>query len=85
MSRAPAAGGPASGAARAAISRYELRDTNLAKFYVNLAVALFQDGKRDQAIEAVGRARALGLEQNSTYKVIEKPAKATESGHSRHR
>ncbi len=63
-------------ASRAAISRYELQDTNLAKFYVNLAVALYQDGKRDQAIGAIARARALGLEQNPAYEAIEKPAKA---------
>jgi Tfp pilus assembly protein PilF len=64
--------GDAVKAARNAISRYELRDVYLASFYVNLAVALFQDGKRDQALEAVARAKSLGLEQNAAYELIEK-------------
>lgn len=68
--------GDASGAARAAraaISRYELQDVYLGAFYVNLAVALYQDGKRDGALEAVARARGLGVEQNPAYEIIETP------------
>jgi Tfp pilus assembly protein PilF len=64
--------GDAAKAARSAISRYELRDVYLASFYVNLAVALLQDGKRDQALEAVARAKSLGLAQNAAYELIEK-------------
>ncbi|OGC90155.1 MAG: hypothetical protein A2W25_17435 [candidate division Zixibacteria bacterium RBG_16_53_22] len=63
-------------AARAAISRYELRDVYLASFYVNLAVALFQDGEEEQALEAVARAKNLGLEQNPAYEPIEQAARA---------
>jgi tetratricopeptide (TPR) repeat protein len=73
--------GDAVKAARNAISRYELRDVYLASFYVNLAVALFQDGKRDQALEAVARAKSLGLEKNAAYELIEKaPANGKKKG-----
>ncbi len=68
--------GDAARAAKAAISRYELRDTYLAAFYVNLAVAYFQESKREQAIEAIARAKALGLEQNPAYEAIERKAPA---------
>lgn len=71
--------GDASGAAkaaRAAISRYELQDVYLGAFYVNLAVALYQDGRRDGALEAVARAKRLGVEQNPAYEIIESPPPA---------
>jgi tetratricopeptide (TPR) repeat protein len=64
--------GDAAKASREAISRYELRDPYLGAFYVNLAVALYQQRKQDEALEAVARARGLGLQKNAAYEVIEK-------------
>lgn len=63
-------------ACRAAISRYQLRDQVLASFYVQLAVALYEQGRKkpekmEQALEAVARARALGLSEHPAYAVIE--------------
>jgi tetratricopeptide (TPR) repeat protein len=68
--------GDAARAAREAIARYELKDDYLGSFYVNLASALYQDGKLDPAREAVARAKTLGIAENPAYDVIEKgPAK----------
>jgi tetratricopeptide (TPR) repeat protein len=68
--------GDAEKACRNAISRYQLRDQVLASFYVQLAVALYEQSrdkssKREQALEAVARAKALGLTSHPAYKVIE--------------
>jgi tetratricopeptide (TPR) repeat protein len=64
-------------ASREAISRYQLRDSFLGKFYVQLAVAQYQDGRQSEALEAVGRARALGVHEHEAFATIEngKPAK----------
>ena len=59
-------------ASREAIGRYELRDTYLGLYYVQLAVAQYQDGRYAEALEAIGRAKALGVTQNDAYAVIEK-------------
>jgi Flp pilus assembly protein TadD len=67
--------GDAEKAARAAIARYQLRDLHLAKFYVQLAVTLHAQGKsskQEQALEAVARAKGLGLESDPAYDVITK-------------
>jgi uncharacterized caspase-like protein/tetratricopeptide (TPR) repeat protein len=64
--------GDAAKASREAISKYELRDPYLGAFYVNLAVALYQQRKQDEALEAVARARGLGVKTNPAYEVIEK-------------
>jgi Tfp pilus assembly protein PilF len=64
--------GDAVKASREAISRYELRDVYLGSFYVNLAVALFQDRKREEALESIARAKALGVAANPAYEIIEK-------------
>jgi hypothetical protein len=63
--------GDAVKASREAISRYELRDDYLGSFYVNLAVALFQDRKHAEALESVARAKALGVTTNPAYEIIE--------------
>jgi tetratricopeptide (TPR) repeat protein len=64
-------------ASRDAISRYQLQDSFLGKFYVQLAIAQFQDGRQSEALEAVGRAKALGINDHEAYATIEsaKPAK----------
>lgn len=69
--------GDAEKACRNAISRYQLRDQVLASFYVQLAVALYEQSrdkpsKREQAREAVARAKALGLSSHPAYATIEK-------------
>ena len=64
-------------ACRDAISRYQLRDRFLGLFYVQLAVAQFQQGKQGEALESVGRAKALGVADHPAYATIAKgkPAK----------
>jgi tetratricopeptide (TPR) repeat protein len=61
-------------AALAAISHYELRDDYLGLFYVNLAAALQQAGRAQQALDAVARAKALGVKGNPTVEMIERTA-----------
>jgi superkiller protein 3 len=58
-------------ASRDAISRYELRDSFLGRFYVQLAIAQFQDGRQAEALEAIGRARTLGVTQHDAFQTIE--------------
>jgi superkiller protein 3 len=63
-------------ASRTAISRYALRDDLLASFYVQFAVTLYEQSKQnpakqEQALEAVARAKALGLAEHPAYAVIE--------------
>jgi Tfp pilus assembly protein PilF len=55
-----------------AISRYQLRDRFLGLLYVQLAVAQYQQGRQEQATEAVGRAKALGVASHEAYATIEK-------------
>jgi Tfp pilus assembly protein PilF len=64
-------------ACREAISRYQLRDRFLGRFYVQLAIAQFQQGHQEEAMEAIARAKALGMAQDDAYTTIEKgkPAK----------
>jgi len=64
-------------ASRDAISRYQLRDRFLGLFYVQLAVAQFQQGRQGEALESVGRAKALGVADHATFTTIAKgkPAK----------
>ena len=59
-------------ASREAIGRYELRDSILGLYYVQMAVAQYQDGHYQEAIEAVGRAKTLGVTGHDAYAVIEK-------------
>jgi hypothetical protein len=59
-------------ASRDAITRYELRDQNLGAFYVNLAVALYEQGKQGEALEAVGRAKSLGHPTDPAFDIIER-------------
>ena len=59
-------------ACREAIGRYELRDSILGLYYVQMAVAQYQDGHYDEALEAVGRAKTLGVTQHDAYSIIEK-------------
>jgi tetratricopeptide (TPR) repeat protein len=59
-------------ACRDAIARYGPRDQNLSAFYVNLGVALYSQGKRDQALEAIGRAKSLGRTSDPAYDIIER-------------
>jgi tetratricopeptide (TPR) repeat protein len=66
-------------AVREAISRYERNDTYLGSFYVNLAVALYQQGKTTEALECVSRAKSLGVASNPAYDVIEKGAAKSDS------
>jgi Flp pilus assembly protein TadD len=58
-------------ASRDAISRYQLRDAFLGRFYVQLAIAQFQDGRQSEALEAIGRARTLGITQHEAFQTIE--------------
>ena len=58
-------------ASRDAISRYELRDGFLGRFYVQLAIAQFQDGRQSEALEAIGRARTLGITEHEAFQTIE--------------
>jgi uncharacterized caspase-like protein/Tfp pilus assembly protein PilF len=64
--------GDAAKAVGEAISKYEQRDQYLGLFYVNLAVARYQQGKRSAALEAVSRAKSLGVSSNPAYEIIEK-------------
>lgn len=59
-------------ACREAIGRYELRDSILGLYYVQMAVAQYQEGRYEEALEAVGRAKTLGVNQHDAYAVIEK-------------
>jgi tetratricopeptide (TPR) repeat protein len=62
-------------AALMAISRYELQDDYLGSFYVNLAAALQQWGRAQAALEAVARAKRLGVSTgDATIRTIEKAA-----------
>jgi Tfp pilus assembly protein PilF len=72
--------GDAAKAVRDAISRYELRDPNLGAFYVNLAVALYSQGRLDQALEAVARARQLGVTTHPAFDPIERAAAGRRRG-----
>lgn len=67
-------------ACREAISRYQLRDRFLGLFYVQLAVAQFQEGRQEEALEAVGRAKALGVAQHDAYTTIEKGKPSKKKG-----
>ena len=76
--------GDAEKACRNAISRYPLRDQNLASFYVQLAVSLYEQRaqnawKREQALEAVARAKSLGLTEHPAYHVIDSAPAKTKS------
>ncbi|MEK7316422.1 MAG: hypothetical protein AAB011_09590 [Candidatus Eisenbacteria bacterium] len=39
---------------------------------MNLAVALYQAGKRPEALESVARAKDFGVAANPAYEIIEK-------------
>ena len=67
-------------ACREAISRYQLRDRFLGLFYVQLAVAQFQAGRQEEAVEAVGRAKALGVAEHDAYVTIEKGKPSKKKG-----
>jgi Flp pilus assembly protein TadD len=67
-------------ACREAISRYQLRDRFLGLFYVQLAVAQFQSGRQEEALEAVGRAKALGVAEHDAYATIEKGKPSKKKG-----
>jgi tetratricopeptide (TPR) repeat protein len=58
-------------ASRDAISRYQLRDGFLGRFYVQLAIAQFQDGRQSEALEAIARAKTLGITQHEAFQTIE--------------
>ena len=62
-------------AAREAIGRYELRDKLLGLYYVQLAVAQYSNDKQNEALEAVGRAKALGVQEHESFSTIEKGGK----------
>ncbi len=55
-----------------AISRYETQDRYLGLFYVNLAVAIQDSSGRPSALEAVARAKSLGVEGNQAIEMIER-------------
>ena len=57
-------------ACREAIARYRFQDRVLATFYVNLAVALHQQGNNKAAREAVATAKSLGLVDHPAYLAI---------------
>jgi Flp pilus assembly protein TadD len=59
-------------AALDAISRYETQDRYLGLFYVNLAVAIQDDRGRPSALEAVARAKALGVTGNQAIEMVER-------------
>jgi Tfp pilus assembly protein PilF len=59
-------------AALDAISRYETQDRYLGLFYVNLAVAIQDDRGRPAALEAVARAKALGVTGNKAVEMVER-------------
>lgn len=58
-------------ACRDAISRYQLRDRFLGLFYVQLATAQFQRRRGEEALDAISRAKSLGVAQHPAYSVIE--------------
>jgi tetratricopeptide (TPR) repeat protein len=58
-------------ACRDAISRYQLRDRFLGLFYVQLATANFQRKRGEEALDAISRAKALGVAQHPVYTAIE--------------
>jgi tetratricopeptide (TPR) repeat protein len=58
-------------ACRDAIGRYQLRDRFLGLFYVQLATAQFQRRRGEEALDAISRAKALGVAQHPAYAVIE--------------
>ena len=58
-------------ACRDAISRYQLRDRFLGLFYVQLATAQFQRRQGEEALDAISRAKALGVAQHPAYGLIE--------------
>lgn len=62
-------------ACRDAISRYQLRDRFLGLFYVQLATAHFQRKRSEEALDAIGRAKALGVAQHPAYAAIEEGLK----------
>jgi Tfp pilus assembly protein PilF len=62
-------------ACRDAISRYQLRDRFLGLFYVQLATANFQRKRSEEALDAIGRAKALGVAQHPAYTAIEEGLK----------
>jgi Tfp pilus assembly protein PilF len=62
-------------ACRDAISRYQLRDRFLGLFYVQLATANFQRRRGEEALDAVSRAKALGVAQHPAYAAIEEGLK----------
>jgi tetratricopeptide (TPR) repeat protein len=59
-------------AALGAISRYETQDQYLGRFYVNLAVALQDDHGKPSALEAVARAKSLGVRDDPAIAMIER-------------
>jgi tetratricopeptide (TPR) repeat protein len=62
-------------ASRDAISRYQLRDRFLGLFYVQLATAHFQRRRGEEALDAISRAKALGVAQHPAYAAIEEGLK----------
>jgi Tfp pilus assembly protein PilF len=62
-------------ACRDAISRYQLRDRFLGLFYVQLATAQFQRKRGEEALDAISRAKALGVAQHPVYTAIEEGLK----------
>jgi tetratricopeptide (TPR) repeat protein len=62
-------------ACRDAISRYQLRDRFLGLFYVQLATAHFQRKRSEEALDAISRAKALGVAQHPAYAAIEERLK----------
>jgi Tfp pilus assembly protein PilF len=67
-------------ACRDAISRYQLRDRFLGLFYVQLATAQFQRRQGEEALDAISRAKALGVAQHPAYAVIEEGVKKLKGG-----
>jgi tetratricopeptide (TPR) repeat protein len=66
-------------ACRDAISRYQLRDRFLGLFYVQLATAHFQRRRGEEALDAISRAKALGVAQHPVYTAIEEGLKKQKS------
>lgn len=67
-------------ACRDAISRYQLRDRFLGLFYVQLATANFQRKRSEEALDAISRAKALGVAQHPVYTAIEEGLKKQKPG-----
>jgi Tfp pilus assembly protein PilF len=70
-------------ACRDAISRYQLRDRFLGLFYVQLATANFQRRRNEEALEAISRAKALGVAEHPVYTAIEDAIKKGKGGKSK--